>query len=228
MAKKRKSPTSTPQTATLHDFFGKTGRAPSKKVKVEPTTSQTYLKCVDPGDIIIIDSDDDDLPKASSMVIFDAPAEESSFGLPLLLTHEDELASKDPPSTFGAPSLLIDSAEEVVPTHAPEGPAAPSVVLDGCTPPVTANILSNNEDSVRVLEDEWRTGDDEAELGRSAGAQEEDTVDIDLTLDEDAVDIDLTLDDGDGPSQTTEHVRTCPLCDKRFVNMSDVVRMPFP
>lgn len=230
MAKKRKS---TPQAATLHDFFGKAGRAPPKKVKIEPDTTRTPLKCVDSGDIIIIDSDDDELPKASSKVTLlddgeDVPIEETSFGLPLLLTQEDGSAGKDSPSAFGAPSLLVASAEEATVSHTSvkTGPAAP---LNGCTPPPIAKTPSGDA-PLHVLEDEWGTGDDEAELdalGRSMEAQEEDAVDIDLTLDEDAVDIDLTLDDSDALSQSTEHVRTCPLCDKRLVNMSDVVRMDF-
>lgn len=232
MAKKRKS---TPQAATLHDFFGKAGRAPPKKIKVEPTTTQLPIKCVDPGDIIVIDSDDDDIPKASSSTEVTlrsyerdvASVEESLFGLPLLLTQEDGPTSKEPPSTFGTPSLLAASAEGTSTQTPPKtGPAAP---LDGCTPPPVSKTSSNDVPS-NAPEEEWRTGDDEMELdimSRSAEMQEEDAVDIDLTLDEDAVDIDLTLDDDGGPSQPTEHLRTCPLCDTRLAGMSDVVRNLF-
>ena len=229
MAKKRKS---TPQAATLHDFFGKPGRVPQKKVKVEPTL-RTPIKCVDPGEIIVIDSDDDDRPKASKATPAPdgrgaAPAGESSFGLPLLLTQEDKSRDSEPPSSFGTPSLLVGfPGASSTQTPSKTGGAAP---LDGCTPPPVSKTPSREGPS-NTLEDEWRTGDDEMEMdevGRSTETQEEDAVDIDLTLDEDAVDIDLTLDDADDPPPPSPsgNARTCPLCDKRLVGLSDMVCMP--
>ena len=184
---------------------------------------------VDPGDIIVIDSDDDDLPKPSSKATLcsserDASlAEENSFGLPLLLTQEKELSTEEHPSTFGTPALLTASTEEAEAHTSPSN--RPATPLDGCTPPPISKTPSA-EVASNVLDNEWRTGDDEMELddmGRSAETQEEDAVDIDLTLDDDVVDIDLTLDDSRVPSQTPGDIRTCPLCNSKLVGMSDEV-----
>ncbi|KAH9930298.1 DNA repair metallo-beta-lactamase-domain-containing protein [Fomitopsis serialis] len=67
-------------------------------------------------------------------------------------------------------------------------------------------------------------GDDEVELEEmaSADAQEEDAVDIDLTLEEDTVEIDLTLDEGE-PLPLDQGVETCPLCAKKLGGLNSFV-----
>ena len=141
------------------------------------------------------------LPSSPEKLPEDDRREPSPFGFPALLAMQKQQDAADPPATNDAP-ILPDYSHNGLYNQIPQ-----SIQQNGDTCPVEHALLAAGD---------WDMGDDELEL------IEEECNKV-KAEDDDAVDIDLTLDD-DPSSAEEKPVESCPICERELVGMSNLVR----
>ena len=151
---------------------------------------------------------------------------ESVFGLPSeLLVPSSSTASGNgrEPSPFGCPSMLLTQDEQKPSVDSFSSmPAVPTEcshdVLQNGLPPAPLEGLDDAGTSEALLgEGDWDMGDDEMNLIEGEPSAED-------AIDEQSVDIDLTLDDDASGVKQEQPVEICPICEKQLEGMSSMVR----
>ncbi|PIL24631.1 hypothetical protein GSI_12515 [Ganoderma sinense ZZ0214-1] len=157
-------------------------------------------------------------------IVKDEPgSSQYTFGLPSALLvpsapEEQSTGGKREPSPFGFPALLVtQEQQDVVNPPACETPIQLDCAHDGARDQVLQckqNEEADLADNVLLGTGDWDMGDDEL-------VRIEDDYDKVKAEEDDAVDIDLTLDDATSSAEE-KPVESCPICEKELAGMSNL------